>query len=84
MYIFLLSVQYLLLLTIVLVCLNCCAVDLTFKQTGQRGAGMPVDGVVWELGILWTKRINLKRKVSSSLCSSIQYLSLLIIDLLLL
>ena len=61
-YVLLLFIQHLLLLILVLLLLDCCAVDLTFKQTVRRGAVVPVNVVVRGLGILWTKRINLKRK----------------------
>ena len=79
----LLFMKHLLLLTLVLLLLDCCAVDLTFDQTVRHRAVVPVDVVVRKLGILWTKRINEKEKVSSSLYSLIQHLSLLIVLLLL-
>ena len=50
-YMLLLFFQHLLLLTRVLLPLNCCAVDLTFEQTVRRRAVVPVDVVVRDLGI---------------------------------
>ena len=84
LHVLLLFIKHLLLLTLVLLLLDCSAVDLTFDQTVRRRAVVPVDVVVRELGILWTERINRKRKVSSSLYCFIQHLSLLIVVLLLL
>ena len=57
-YIFLLFIQHILLLTLFLLLLNCCVANLIFKQTVQHWAVVPVNVVIQELGILWTKRIS--------------------------
>ena len=62
LHIFPLFIQHILLLTIVLLLLNCCATNLIFEQTIQRRAIVPVDIVVQELGISRTKRISQNRK----------------------
>ena len=51
LYIFLFSIQHPLFLTLVLLLLGYCAVDLTFEQIVRRGALVLVDVVVRELGI---------------------------------
>ena len=61
-FIFLRFIQYILLLTFVLLLLDSCAANLIFEQTAQHRAVVPVDVVVQELGILWTKRISRNRK----------------------
>ena len=48
LYIFLLSIQNLLFLTLVLLLLNCCAVDLTFEQIVRYRVVVPVDVLVRE------------------------------------
>ena len=51
LYNFLPSIQYFLFLTLVLLLLDCCAVDLTFEQSVWYRAPVPVNIVVRELGI---------------------------------
>ena len=52
LYIFLLFIQHILLLTFVLLLLDCCTANLIFEQTVQHRAVVPVDVVVQELWIL--------------------------------
>ena len=60
-YIFLPFIHYILLLTRVLLLLDCCAAHLIFEQTVRHWDVVPVDVVVQELGILWTKWMSRKR-----------------------
>ena len=60
-YIFLRIIQHILLLTFVRLLLDCCAANLIFERTVQHRAVVPVNVVVQELGVLWTKRISQNR-----------------------
>ena len=51
-YIFLLFIQHILLLTFVLLLLDCCATNLIFEQTVQHRAVVTVNVIVQELGVL--------------------------------
>ena len=58
---FLRFIQHILLLTFVLLLLDCCPANLIFEQTVQHRAIAPVNVVVQELGVLWTKQISRNR-----------------------